>query len=143
MKKTLSIAALTAILAGAAVPALAQEGTMSPPKATSEAPLTAPGGEAAAPVASATDIRAGALIGADVTNSAGEDIGKVTDLTIGDDHKVNAAIVSVGGILGVGDKLVAIALSDMSVTPDADGDLTVKVAASKDQLKAMPEVVLN
>ncbi|MCW0183222.1 MAG: PRC-barrel domain-containing protein [Zavarzinia sp.] len=143
MKKTLSIAALTAILAGATVPALAQEGTMSPPGATSEAPLTAPGGEAAAPVASATDIRAGALIGAEVTNSAGEDIGKVTDLTIGDDHKVNAAIVSVGGILGVGDKLVAIALSDMSVTPDADGDLTVKVAASKDQLKAMPEVVLN
>lgn len=143
MKKTLSIAALTAILAGATVPALAQEGTMSPPKATSETPLTAPGGKTAAPVVSATDIRAGALIGADVTNTAGEDIGKVTDLMIGDDHKVDSVIVSVGGLLGVGDKLVAIALSDLSVTPDADGDLTVKVSASKDQLKAMPEVVLN
>ncbi len=139
MKKTLTAAALTAILAGATMPALAQEGAMSPPGATSEAPSAAPGGE----VASATDIRAGALIGAEVTNTAGEDIGKVTDLMIGDDHKVNAAIVSVGGILGVGDKLVAIALGDLSVTPDADGDLTVKVAASKDQLKAMPEVVLN
>ncbi|WP_133251606.1 PRC-barrel domain-containing protein [Zavarzinia aquatilis] len=143
MNKTLTAVALTAILAGATVPALAQEGTMSPPRATSEAPLAAPAGETAAPAASATDIRAGALIGADVTNAAGEDVGEVTDLVIGSDNKVSTAIVSVGGFLGVGDKLVAIALADLTVTPDEDGALTVKVAASKDQLKAMPEVVLN
>lgn len=133
MNKTLTAAALTAILAGATMPAFAQQGAMTPPAATSETPAAA----------AATDIRAGALIGADVTNAAGEDVGEVTDLMIGSDNKVSTAIVSVGGFLGVGDKLVAIALGDLTVTPNKDGVLTVKVAASKEQLKAMPEVVLN
>lgn len=138
MKKTLTAAALTAILAGATLPAvaIAQDGAVT-------SPATPPAATSEVPAADAANIRAGALIGAPVTNSAGEDVGKVTDLLIGTDNKISAAVISVGGFLGVGDKQVALSLSELTVRADQDGDLSVKVAASKDQLKAMPEIELN
>jgi sporulation protein YlmC with PRC-barrel domain len=88
-------------------------------------------------------MRAGDLIGADVTNSTGESVGEIKDLVIGSDQKVTGAIVSVGGFLGVGDKLVSIALSDIQVTPTKDGEYQVMVSASKDELKALPAVEAN
>lgn len=150
MKKTLSAVALSALIAGATVPALAQMSPTAPSAGTSEPATppstiqtpTTPGTEAAATPAG-TELHAGDLIGADVTNSAGESVGEVKDLVIGSDQKLSAAIVSVGGFLGVGDKLVSIALSDLQVTPQDDGDYKVLVSASKDELKAMPEVQLN
>ncbi len=117
--------------------------------AQSTAPSTTPStGMAPAPTAGATtgtagELHAGEIIGADVTNSTGENIGEVKDLVIGADNKVSAAIVSVGGFLGVGDKLVSIALSDLSIKTEQDGDYTIMASATKEQLQAMPEVKLD
>lgn len=132
MKKTLTAVALSALLASATVPAFAQ--TAAAPAAPTAAAPTTPAG---------SEMRAGDLIGAEVTNSVGETVGEVQDLVFGPDQKLSAAIVSVGGFLGVGDKLVSIALSDIQVTPKEDGEFQVLVSATKDELTAMPEVEVN
>ncbi len=129
MNKMLSVTVLSALLAATAVPALAA-GEASP-------------GATPAPAVVGADLRAGALIGAPVTNSAGESIGKVADLVIGPDNRIDSAVLSVGGFLGVGDKLVALKLTEIQILPEKSGHYLVQVAASKDELKAMPEVELN
>ncbi|PWR22085.1 PRC-barrel domain-containing protein [Zavarzinia compransoris] len=134
MRKTITAAALAAILAGAAVPALAAE-TLSPaapPAAASESAI-----------GSTSAIRANDLIGAEVTNAVGEKVGEVTDLVIGENNTVSAAIISVGGFLGVGDKQVAISLAELTVTPIDRGEVRVQIAATAEQLKALPEIQLN
>ena len=52
---------------------------------------------------------ASSLIGDKVVNFEGEDLGKIEELMIDmDDGRVNYAVLSFGGFLGIGDKLFAI-----------------------------------
>ncbi|MDD3445323.1 MAG: PRC-barrel domain-containing protein, partial [Zavarzinia sp.] len=102
MNKTLPAVALAAILAGSLTPALAAE-PLPPAAPTAEAPLPPTTPSMADPIGSGAALTAGALIGTDVTNPAGETVGEVTDLVIGENNTIAAAIISVGGFLGVGD----------------------------------------
>ncbi len=52
--------------------------------------------------------RASKLVGSNVYNQLGEVIGSVDDLMLGSDGKVDQAVLSVGGFLGIGGKLVAV-----------------------------------
>jgi sporulation protein YlmC with PRC-barrel domain len=67
------------------------------------------------------DLRASKLVGARVRNAAGDNLGEIEELVIAsrarDDMLV---IVSVGGVLDVGDKLVALPYDDLRVSPDGD-----------------------
>lgn len=68
-----------------------------------------------------------------------------------DDHKVgtldhvhgtgasSAAIIDVGGFLGIGAKPVAVPLMDLEFMRDEDGDVHAVTSWTKDQLKDMPE----
>ncbi len=56
--------------------------------------------------------RASKLVGANVYNQSGQTIGSVDDLLVGSDGKVSEAVVSVGGFLGIGGKLVAVPFTD-------------------------------
>ena len=70
----------------------------------------APGNEALS-----KDARASKLIGAQVYASDAE-VGAIQDLMIDREHnKVDAAIVSVGGFLGLGERFVAIPMSRMTI----------------------------
>lgn len=54
-------------------------------------------------------VRASEIIGMDVTNNADEDLGSIEDLAINPNTgKIEYAAVSMGGFLGVGDKLFAV-----------------------------------
>lgn len=54
-------------------------------------------------------LSAGSLIGDDVRNNNGEKLGKLEEIMIDlDEGKVAYAVLSFGGILGIGDKLFAI-----------------------------------
>jgi uncharacterized protein YrrD len=79
--------------------------------------------------------RANAMIGSTVRNSAGDKIGTVDDLLMGNDSKVNYAVLSVGGFLGIGDKLVAVPITDLQMASDH----MVMPAATKDSVSKMPK----
>ncbi len=52
--------------------------------------------------------RSNEIVGMSVRNPQGQDLGKLNDLVIADDGSVKFAILSHGGVLGVGDKLIPI-----------------------------------
>ena len=78
--------------------------------------------------------RASKIIGSNVVNAANEKIGSVDDLLVGRDDSVFYAIVSVGGFLGIGTKLVAVPFETLKIGPDS----LILPVGSKDDLKALP-----
>jgi sporulation protein YlmC with PRC-barrel domain len=80
--------------------------------------------------------RASKLIGRTVINDADEDIGHIDDLLLEDDT-VAYAVLSVGGFLGIGAKLVAVPYSSLQISEDE----VVLPGASKDMLKALADFV--
>lgn len=82
-------------------------------------------------------IRAGKLIGATVYSEQNERIGSVDDLVMTEGDKVTVAVISVGGFLGLGSKLVAVPFGQLK----HDADRLVLPGASKDALNAMPNFV--
>jgi PRC-barrel domain protein len=84
-----------------------------------------------------TGYRSTKIVGSDVINENRDTIGKIDDILISrDDHHVYA-VISVGGFLGMGSKLVAIQYEQLTPTPDNKG--FVLRGATKDSLKALPE----
>ena len=82
--------------------------------------------------------RASKVIGAGVYGDGNTQIGSVDDLMMDANHQVVFAIVSVGGVMGMGGKLVAIPVAQLQ--PTADGKFTLP-GATKDSLNAMPTFV--
>ncbi|MNV63222.1 PRC-barrel domain-containing protein [Achromobacter deleyi] len=79
--------------------------------------------------------RASKISGASVYNGNKEKIGTVDDLILGPPDWVPYAVLSVGGLLGVGTHLVTVPLASMRV----EGDQFQLPNASKETLKALPE----
>lgn len=103
---------------------------------------------AAAPSASpgVTGERLAGLIGASVVDSSGEEIGEIDDVVIPVGGSGEArAVLSVGGIAGVGDKLVAIPFDDVEVATgveEAEGSLEepqIRLNMLADALEQLPE----
>lgn len=82
-----------------------------------------------------TGYRASKVIGSTVVNEAGDSVGKVDEIIVGPDGKAPFVVLSVGGFLGVGDKLVALPYEQMKT----DGKKIVLPGATKDSLKSLPE----
>lgn len=78
--------------------------------------------------------RVSKIIGQDVQNDQNQRVGKVDDLIVTSNDKITMAIVSVGGFLGMGDKLVAVPWQQLK----AEGDHLVLPGASKDTMSAAP-----
>jgi sporulation protein YlmC with PRC-barrel domain len=115
----------TALTCGVtAVHAQTQQATSPPPASTS------------APDAMMAPADARKLIGRSVKNADNETIGEIKSIYIGKDGKVDSVMVSVGGFLGVGDREVRIAWSDLKISDNGE---KVMVNMTKDQLKAKPE----
>jgi sporulation protein YlmC with PRC-barrel domain len=82
------------------------------------------------------DLRASELVGGRVRNAAGENLGEIEELVIPTRNEGDMlVIVSVGGVLDVGDKLVALPYDDLHVSPDGD---TFYFDRTEEQLKAAP-----
>lgn len=82
-----------------------------------------------------TGYRASKVLGSPVVNEAGDTVGKIDEIIVGPDGKAPFIVLSVGGFLGVGDKLVALPYEQMRT----DGKKIVLPGATKDSLKALPE----
>ncbi len=78
------------------------------------------------------------MIGVSVENSAGEALGAVNDLILGQNGEVVGAVIGVGGFLGMGEKNVAVPYSVVSTT-QKDDETVVILAATKEELQAAPD----
>lgn len=164
MKKTLSTMAAVVLLASTAIaPAFAQT-QPTPPASPAPATPAAPTDPAAKPADSAatpapktgTDtaaasggylteqaenqISANDYIGKSVYTAADESIGNVTNLIMEEDGGLVAAVIGVGGFLGIGAKDVAVPMDKVTMTRNAqDGTIRLTTTETAETLKAAPE----
>lgn len=82
----------------------------------------------------ATGFRASNVIGSSVVNEANDTVGKVDDIIIAENGKSPYVVLSVGGFLGIGDKLVVLPYEQLT-TMDRK---IVMQGATKDALKDLP-----
>jgi sporulation protein YlmC with PRC-barrel domain len=116
MRNKLLAAAALAVALGGQVLAADPSGTTSPP---------------------ANSISANDLIGVAVVDLQNDKIGKVDDLLIDNRNQVALAVISVGGFLGVGDKLVALPYEDLQIV-ETDGEPQAVAHMTKADLEALP-----
>ncbi len=88
--------------------------------------------------APANGMHASNLIGADVSISADEDVGSVSDLIIDENGQVVAIVVGVGGFLGMGEKDVAIGWDDVKRSGASD-EQELRIDVTREGLQAAPE----
>ncbi|MBR0652096.1 PRC-barrel domain containing protein [Roseomonas terrae] len=98
----------------------------SPPTATVTTPT---------PAASAR--RASQIIGANIINEENRGVGEVHDLMVDTAGGATIAVLSVGGFLGVGERYIAIPLSELRW--NSERERWTLPGATVDSLKARPE----
>lgn len=149
IKHTLTAAALAAVLA---VPAFAQQpstSTTPPPAAQPSSPSSSmPSPSTATPQKAgfvqsqdANEWRGSKLIGTSVYGPDNSSIGEINDVIIGSDGQIKAAVIGVGGFLGVGQKDVAVPFQDLNVARKSDSSAIDKITVSysKAQLNDAPK----
>jgi sporulation protein YlmC with PRC-barrel domain len=116
--------------------ALAQ--TTPAPSTTREPIVTRPATPGLTTPSTMNEVYGSQLIGASVKNTQGDSLGKIDELVIDPhDARIKAAIISVGGVLGLGAKSVAIPWDKMTMGTGPDRD-TIIVAMAKDELEKAP-----
>lgn len=156
MKKTLTTIVTVALLGSTTFAPLAMAQVTTPPApeapgaaapatpaTTGAATTTAPAtGGAYLTEQSATQISANDYIGSAVYTSTNESIGSVTNLILEENGGIVAAVVGVGGFLGLGAKDVAVPMDKLTVTRDTqNGTIRLTTTETADSLKAAPEFV--
>lgn len=167
IKKFFTVAAASTFLM-VATGAHAQDATTTQNNATGTAPMTstdpnapaatgtAPQADTAASAANSTDmqetastylteqgenqISANDYIGSTVYNAKNESIGDINDLIINKNGGIAAAVVGVGGFLGMGEKNVAVPMTNIMAAQKEDGtDLKLTTNETAETLKNAPE----
>jgi sporulation protein YlmC with PRC-barrel domain len=135
----------TLAFAAAMLPAIAlaqtAPSTTAPqaPSAMPQATVPAPAQGSTAGVLQTTNPqarRASRVIGANIINEANNTVGEVHDLMISPTGGPVIAVLSVGGFLGIGERYVAVPLSDLRW--NADRERWTLPGATVDSLKARP-----
>ncbi|WP_299849030.1 EamA family transporter [uncultured Roseovarius sp.] len=78
------------------------------------------------------------------SNEAGqdwEDVGEISDVILSRDGNVMAVMLDIGGFLGIGERTVAVNMSDLNLVSDGDdkGDFFIVVNSTKAHLEEAPE----
>jgi hypothetical protein len=70
-----------------------------------------------------------------------DNVGEINDLLLGGDGEVKAVLLDIGGFLGLGEKTIAMDMSELTFIPDegAADDYFVTVALSREALEAAAE----
>jgi hypothetical protein len=85
------------------------------------------------------DMLASTIIGKSAVNSQDEAIGDVNDLVTDRSGKILAALIGVGGFLGIGEKDVAVRFEDLKLVRDENNDTKVVLNVSKETLASAPD----
>ena len=88
----------------------------------------------------ADQISANTYIGQSVYTGQNESIGEVNDLIMKEDGGLVAAIIGVGGFLGIGEKDVAVPMDKITVAQNTqDGTVKLTTSETAETLKAAPQ----
>jgi sporulation protein YlmC with PRC-barrel domain len=103
-----------------------------------------PGAPAPAPqgyqVVDRGTLSADQLIGANVYDAMGEEIGNVNDLTLSNQAEVREVLVDVGGFLGIGSHTVALPVENVDILWNADNNnLRIHLPMTRDMIETLPE----
>ena len=80
----------------------------------------------------------GALIGTQVVNAADESLGEINDVLLAADGRLKAAVVGVGGFLGIAERDVAVPWDALAVSRDENQDLMLRLDIGREQLRGRP-----
>jgi sporulation protein YlmC with PRC-barrel domain len=108
----------------------------SPVTTAPQANSTAAVGKAALTEMPIDKIRAEDLIGTTVYGADDAKVGKIGDVVLTGDKKIDAVIVDVGGFLGMGAKEVAVGFEKLKFMTDKDGNKYLYTSFTKAQLTA-------
>ncbi|HEX3350682.1 MAG TPA: PRC-barrel domain-containing protein [Acetobacteraceae bacterium] len=87
------------------------------------------------------DVRVGKLIGSSIYNDKGDKIGSVDDVLVAADQKATHVILSIGGFLGMGAKLVSVPYDQLKFgdTNAKSENRVMLPGATRDALNNMQE----
>ena len=83
--------------------------------------------------------RASKVIGAAVYNAQNQQVGTIDDIVLDASNQAILAVISVGGFIGIGSKLIAVDYKNLHRQPDK----VILPDASKDALNRMPSFTYN
>ncbi len=80
-------------------------------------------------------------IGRDVVSSSGETVAEIDNIIVNQDGKIGGFTLSVGGFLGLGDRVIAVPAEAIHASADDTGNTNLMLNVSVEQLEAAPEYV--
>lgn len=95
-------------------------------------------GSRGAPTTVLTKDKAQAILGRPVTNTNGENMGRIVDIIVDKAGTTRAAIIDFGGFLGVGSRQIAVDWNALRFTP-AGRTEHITLDLTRDQLKSAPQ----
>jgi sporulation protein YlmC with PRC-barrel domain len=114
-----------------------QQPTAEQPSVAEQPPVQAPADLTAA-IDTSNAMLASNFIGSAVYSTTNENVGDINDVIFDSAGKVNAAVVGVGGFLGMGEKDVAVPLDKITMSKDESGANRFVISATREQLDAAP-----
>ena len=120
-------------------PAAPAKGTAkAPTKTPSPAPAEQPSAAPAPTVAiDKQDVQT--ILGKNVRDAAGDDMGRLIDVVVDRTGQTLAVIIDFGGFLGVGSRKIAVDWKALQFSPNDPKANTITLALTRDQVKAAPE----
>jgi hypothetical protein len=79
-----------------------------------------------------------AILGRQVTDAQGKDLGRLVDVLVDETGLPQAAVIDFGGFLGVGNRKVAVHWSALHFNP-SEGKHIITLDMTPDQIKSAPE----
>ncbi len=119
--------------------AMADDGTTTAEGTTAPDAMREPVMRDGYAAAAVEELTTDTLTGARVYDANDKWIGDISELVVTEDGQITDAIIDVGGFLGIGEKPVALKMTDMDILrSDGGDDVRIYLSMTEAQLKEMP-----
>lgn len=79
------------------------------------------------------------ILGRPVTGPDGKEVGRIIDVLVDETGQPRAAVIDVGGFMGVGNRRIAVAWRGLTFAPGKAGSGKIALDMTADQIKVVPE----